>query len=99
MKKPEIAVNVKLPRELAVEVERIAISYDLTVGAVVREALSQFIQREQLANRSDHDSHNNATEIARSESLLQLVRQTVTREVQNSKNWDELQQNLRRKNL
>jgi predicted transcriptional regulator len=98
MTKPEIAVSIKLSRELAAEVERLAMSYDLTVGAVVREALSQLIEREKLNDSADHDSETNA-DIARPDSVLDLVRQTVTREVQNSRNWDELQEHLRKKNL
>ena len=52
MIKPEIEIKVALPRKLADDLKRIAEEYDLTNGAIIREALTRFIEKQEI-----HDGH------------------------------------------
>ena len=43
--KPDVTLTVRLPRQLATQLDRTTIAYDLTPGEVVRRALDDYLER------------------------------------------------------
>jgi len=94
MIKPEVEITIRLPRKLADDVEKTAQEYDLTIGAVVREALTSFIQRKQRQNGAECEGGERSDCVKGSSSMHESLKPLMAEAVKESKNWDELQELL-----
>lgn len=96
MQKPDVKISVALPRILADALAEVAEAFDLTTGAVVREALTQFLKT--VENDCSGISAENKKFVDPDQNY-DYYKKIFVYAVNSSNNWDQLQSKLARDNL
>jgi hypothetical protein len=96
MKKPDVEIRVALSCDLAADLKITAKEYDLTEGAIVREALTRFLNEAKSVIGANALSGGGYEKI---ENHKELVLYAVSEIVNESKSWADLQKRLQQENL
>jgi len=96
MQKPDVKISVSLPRILADALTGIAEAFDLTTGAVVREALTQFLKNVEN-DYSGTNAENN--KLPDQDLRNDAYKKIFVYAVNSSKNWNQLQSKLAQDSL
>lgn len=94
-----VEIKALVTQEMANDVQEIAKERDITVGALVRTALTEFIEQGRASTKNSGAERLPSDPAPRPEPEREWLKATVARAVQAARDWQQLQENLGIENI